>query len=85
MQFCVLGPVRVMAGGMEVSTGPPKQRSLLALLLIHANEVVSVDRIVEALWDEPPRSASKVVQVYVSGLRKALEPGRGAGHHLRCW
>jgi hypothetical protein len=53
---------------------------VLAVLLLHANEVVSVDRLVDELWGErPPDSAANALQVYVSGLRKVLEPKRAAG------
>ena len=56
---------------MEVGTG--KQRALLALLLLHGNNVVSVETLIDGLWDgEPPASARKAIQVYVSRLRKAL-------------
>jgi len=79
VEFQVLGPICVVDHGSAVSTGSPKQRALLAVLIVHANEAVSIDRIVEALWDDPPRSAPKVVRVYVSGLRKALEPERPPG------
>ena len=50
----------------EVVLGRGRQRSVLALLLLHANEVVSSDRLIEALWgDAPPPTAAKTVQVYV--------------------
>ena len=59
-----------------VLLGPPQQRALLALLLLSPNEVVSRDRLVDALWGErPPATATKLVQVYVSALRKVLVPG----------
>ena len=59
-----------------VALGTPQQRSLLALLLLNANEVVSRDRLIDELWGaSPPQSATKLVQVYVSRLRKALAPG----------
>ena len=57
--------------------GTPQQRALLALLLLNANQVVSRDRLIDELWGpSPPPSAPKLVQVYVSRLRKALDPGR---------
>ena len=53
---------------------------MLALLLLHANEVVSLDRLIDELWGgTPPDSAANIVQGYVSHLRKALEPGRERG------
>jgi len=62
--------------------GGAKQRAVLALLLLHANEVVSTDRLIDELWgDSPPESAANMLQGYVSHLRKALEPGRGRGEH----
>ena len=58
-------------------SGPGKQRSLFALLLLHANEIVSTDRLIDALWGAtPPPTAAKTVQVYVSRLRKELGDGR---------
>jgi len=55
---------------------------VLALLLLHANEVVPLDRLIDELWGEsPPESAANIVQGYVSHLRKVLEPGRGRGEH----
>jgi DNA-binding SARP family transcriptional activator/tetratricopeptide (TPR) repeat protein len=56
-----------------VALGALKQRALLAILLLQANSVISVDRLIDALWDEsPPETAQKALQVYVSGLRRAL-------------
>ena len=73
MDFRILGPLEVLEGGRHVDIGGTKQRALLACLLLHANEVVSADRLIEALWeDEPPETAPKALQVYVSQLRKAL-------------
>ena len=62
--------------------GGTKQRAVLALLLLRANEVVPLDRLIDELWGEsPPDSAANIVQGYVSHLRKALEPERGRGKH----
>ena len=73
MDFRVLGPFEVVEGGRTVDLGGAKQRALLALLAINANRVVTRDRLVEALWeDEPPETAGKALQVYVSQLRKQL-------------
>lgn len=77
MEFLLLGPLEVRADGRSLELGPPQQRALLAFLLLHANEVVSTERLTEALWPtDPPRSASKAIQVYVSALRKAFGPAR---------
>ena len=67
--------------------GGPKQRALLAVLLLPRGEVVSTDRLIDELWGErPPASAAKTVQVYISNLRKALGDGllvtRGRGYML---
>jgi DNA-binding SARP family transcriptional activator/tetratricopeptide (TPR) repeat protein len=75
VEFRLLGPLEAVVDGAPVRLGPPQQRALLALLLLNANEVVSRDRIVDELWGErPPATAIKLVQVYVSALRKVLEP-----------
>lgn len=75
LEFKLLGPVEAWDERGRVAAGPPQQRALLALLLLNANEVVSCDRLIDELWgDQPPETATKVVQVYVSRLRKALEP-----------
>lgn len=73
MEFRVLGPLEVTAGGGRVELGGVKQRSLLAVLLLHANQVVSRDHLVDALWGaNPPITCNKSIQVYVSRLRKAI-------------
>jgi eukaryotic-like serine/threonine-protein kinase len=73
MEFRVLGPLEVLAEGQGRDLGGQKQRSLLAVLLLEANRVVSSDRLIEALWEEePPETAQKALQVYVSQLRKLL-------------
>ncbi len=80
MEFRLLGPLEVAEDGRPVSLGGSRARALLALLLLHRNEVVAVDRIVDELWGErPPKTAEQVVRVYVSQLRKALEPSRSDG------
>ena len=79
MEFQVLGPLEVHRQGGRVALGPAKQRAVLAILLVHANEVVSSDRLIEDLWPEPPETAANALQVYVHKLRKALEPERTPG------
>jgi predicted ATPase/DNA-binding SARP family transcriptional activator len=88
MEFGVLGPLAAWKDGGEVALGAAKQRSVLALLLLRANEVMPTARLVDELWDErPPARAVKTVQVYVSQLRKALGDGaietRTGGYLLR--
>jgi len=73
MEFRILGPLEVLSDGQALDLGGAKQRALLAVLLLDANNVVSTDRLIAALWeDEPPETAPKAIQVYVSGLRKLL-------------
>src|SRR3954453_12561625 len=73
MQVRLLGPLEVFTDDGSVDIGSGKRPALLANLLIHANEVVSAERLIDELWDEhPPVTAAKSVQVYVSQLRKAL-------------
>src|SRR4051794_7520707 len=80
MEFSILGPLEVRDGGRVVACPSAKQRLLLAVLLLNANEVVSTDRLVGALWGErPPPSARKALQMHVSQLRVLLEPDRTPG------
>ena len=73
----MLGPLEALVGGVPARLGGPRQRALLALLLVHANEVVPVARLVDEVWaEEPPVTAGNVLQTYVSQLRKVL--GRDA-------
>src|SRR5690349_11557179 len=76
MEFGILGPLEVREDGAVLALPGAKQRGLLALLLLHPNEVVPADRIVDELWpDEPPGAGVKTLRVGVSRLRKTL--GRG--------
>ena len=80
LEFGVLGPLEARAEGRPLALGGGKQRAVLALLLLQANQVVSADRLVDALWgEEPPPTASTALQGLVSQLRKALEPAREPG------
>src|SRR5687767_2475321 len=88
MEFRILGPLEVLDEGRLLDLGGAKQRALLAVLLLNVNRVVSSDRLVDALWGErAPDTAQKALQVYVSGLRKALGRERIAtrapGYELR--
>jgi len=75
LRFTVLGPVQVLVDGEPVTIGSPGARALLLLLVLHANQVVSVDRIVDGMWgDDPPATARTIVHGYVSRLRRVLEP-----------
>ena len=78
MDFSILGPLQAREAGGDVALGGGKQRALLALLLLHANETLSADRVIDELWGErPPATAGKALQVHVSNLRKALGGGDG--------
>jgi DNA-binding SARP family transcriptional activator len=81
VEFNILGPFEVRdSEGATIQLPGGRERSLVALLLIHRGEVVSSDRIVDALWGErAPGTAGKAVQGYVSHLRRVLEPGRESG------
>ena len=76
MEFRILGPLQALSDGAPVDLGPHKQRSLLALLLLSANRVVSTDRILEELWGDDSAGKEKALWVHVSRLRSALEPAR---------
>jgi DNA-binding SARP family transcriptional activator len=73
MEFRILGPLEVWDEGGEVAIGGPKPRALLAVLLLHPNEVVPADRLIDELWGEDsPEDAAAALRVNVSRLRKAL-------------
>ena len=84
--FGVLGPLEVLRSGRAVPLGGPRQRAVLAVLLLQANRVVSVDRLVEDVWEgHAPEASVTTLQTYVFHLRRALEPSRprgGAGEVL---
>src|SRR5919201_4791585 len=73
MEYRILGPLEVVHEGEPVPLGRLKERLVLAVLLLHANEFVSRERLIDELWGEsPPPTARKAVNVYVSQLRKVL-------------
>jgi predicted ATPase/class 3 adenylate cyclase len=75
--LCVLGPLEVVRDDERVRLGSGQQRRLLAMLVVHANEVVSSDRLVDVLWgDQVPRSATHTLQGLVSRLRATLGDDR---------
>jgi SARP family transcriptional regulator, regulator of embCAB operon len=79
LRFRVLGPVRAYVDGVELDLGAGKQRAVLATLLLSLGRPVPVAQIVDAVWgDRPPENGANVVQKYVAGLRRALEPDRSA-------
>ena len=73
MEFRILGPLEVVEDGNRVALGTLKERLVLGVLLLHANEFVSRERLIDDLWGEaPPPTARKAVNVYLSKLRKTL-------------
>ena len=80
--FRILGPLEVLRGQSRIALGPGNERALLAILLLHANETVSIDRLTDLLWESPPASASKMIQIYVSRLRRSLGDAGDAERRL---
>jgi DNA-binding SARP family transcriptional activator len=77
MEFRILGPLEVTAGGQPLEVGGARARAVLAMLIVHANRVVPADRLAEELWPgQPPGKAAASLQVRLSELRKAF---RSAG------
>jgi DNA-binding SARP family transcriptional activator len=75
----LLGPVELRRNGVVVPVGATKKRMILAVLGLSGGDVVSTDRLIDAVWGaRPPPSAGKALQVYVSQLRDAVEPTRHA-------
>ena len=88
LDFRLLGPLEVARAGRVIDLGKGRERSVLGLLLLHANQVVPVDRFLDDLWGEqPPASAGHALQVHISNLRKRLGSRRGrvaggSGHEV---
>ena len=88
MEFRILGPIEVHCDGQPLPIGAGRQRALLAVLLVHANQTVSRDRLVNHVWGErSPPTAVKALQGHVSALRRVLGADtivtRGSGYELR--
>src|SRR5438874_1763353 len=80
LQFRLLGPVEIRSGTGVLGIGPPKQRTVLAVLLSMPNAVVSAEQFVDELWGaSPPPSAVANIRGYVAGLRRASVAGEGLG------
>jgi DNA-binding SARP family transcriptional activator/class 3 adenylate cyclase len=89
MDFRLLGPLEVFEGERKLALGGPKQRAVLAHVVLRANAVVAIDLLIDAVWgDEPPAAARRTLQAYVSRLRNLLGEqrleGRGGGYVLTC-
>jgi YVTN family beta-propeller protein len=77
VEICVLGPLEVRVNGAAAALGGPKQRAVLAMLLLHRNEVVARDRLIDGVWGErPPQAAQRSLDSYVSRLRAVLGADR---------
>jgi DNA-binding SARP family transcriptional activator len=73
VEYRILGPLEVVDEGEPIALGRLKERLVLAILLLHANEFVARERLIDELWGEsPPPTARKAVNVHVSQLRKSL-------------
>jgi predicted ATPase/DNA-binding SARP family transcriptional activator len=76
MDFHILGPLEALDDGGDVTPAGTKRRALLALLLLHANETLPTERLIDELWGEhPPATAARTLQAHVSRLRKVLDAG----------
>jgi DNA-binding SARP family transcriptional activator/tetratricopeptide (TPR) repeat protein len=76
MDFLILGPLEVWQDGRLINLGGPRQQTVMAMLLLEANRVMTPDRLVSALWDEePPTTARSQVQICISKLRRTIAPG----------
>ena len=80
MEFRVLGPLEIVDGTRQLHVSGARERALLAVLLVHAGQVVAADRLVEELWgSDVPANPANALQVVVSRVRKALEAAAGPG------
>ena len=73
ISFGLLGPVRAERDGRELNLGTPQQRSVLAVLLLRAGRLITLDDLVDALWRRPPDTAVAAVRTYLSRLRRSLD------------
>ena len=77
LTISVLGPLRAERDGRQVDLGTSRQRAVIARLVAAGGQVVSTDRFIHDLWQgQPPPKALAALQVYISNLRRTLEPGR---------
>ncbi len=90
MDIHLLGPIEASYDGRPVALGAPQQRAVLAMLALEVNRTVTADRLIDGLWGErAPATAPKMVQLYVSPLRRLLAGNeaqiltRGRGYELR--
>ncbi len=80
LEFRVLGPVEVSDGGRSLPLGGPKQRALLADLILNAGSIISTGRLIDGLWgDDSPPTAGHTVETYIARLRRVLRDGSAPG------
>ena len=83
IEFCVLGPLEVGADGRVLPLGSPKQRALLGLLLVHTNETVSRDRLIDELWAEALPASDPPVDLIVRASTQPPPPRKPPGRRRR--
>jgi DNA-binding SARP family transcriptional activator len=84
VDFLLLGPLEARQGGRPLRLGSIKHRILLAKLLLHANQVVSTDELIDTVWGEqPPPTVRQSLQNHVASLRRAIEPSNGVPNPAR--
>lgn len=77
IELCLLGPVRVRVNGQEAAVGGPRQMAVLARLMVTPGQVVSMEQLVDAVWEgDGPNQPHVAIRSYVSNLRRAIEPNR---------
>lgn len=73
MEFCILGHLEVTQGGEPIQLGGSRERTVLAMLLLEANHVIPVDRLIDAVWGEdPPATSRGQIQICISNLRRRI-------------
>jgi DNA-binding SARP family transcriptional activator len=73
VRYRLLGPLQIWRGGVELRLGGPRQRALLAALALHANDTVSFEHLVEAVWESPPAAPESNIRTYVAAVRKLVQ------------
>lgn len=82
MEFRILGPLEARVDGSAVPLGGPRQRAVLAVLLLQANAVVTADQLAAAVWEQPPARPDSNIRTYVAGLRQRLRVAGEDGSRL---
>ncbi|MFG1606427.1 BTAD domain-containing putative transcriptional regulator [Actinoplanes sp. NPDC049265] len=84
MELLVLGPLAIRRHGQDIPVSSPKLRAALACLVVHADELVTADALIDVVWEgQPPASATNTLQTYISQLRHLLEPDHAPGTEWR--